>query len=254
MQQEPTLDPPVRRSAEPRRAPTAKGRSAGPQVRPYPQKACPNCLAVIPLDALVCQACQYEAHTAQEVEVLWRRHLRDVAREKWPSITQHLPLMWGLVAIVAVLVIVGTLLTATTRTQLPATQDQRTAVMAVGSRTSIDAPSRALEAKNQSRGEEAALLSRLREPAKHQAVQLQAGNSQAFYVYGVGTIKDSWTSLSRPTAPMRIQRAIVGEIAVLGAEVRDVKLWLTGHRQGSSRLIVLDDNGHELYDGIVYVY
>jgi hypothetical protein len=253
MQQEPTFDPLVKRSAELRRAPT-KGRSAGPQARPYPQKACPNCLAIIPLDALVCQACQYEANTAQEVEALWRRHLREVAREKWPRITQHLPLMWGLIATVAILVIVGTLVTATTHTQLPATQDKRTAVMAAASRTGIDAPSRALEAKNQSRSEEAALLSRLKEPAKHQAVQLQAGNSQAFYVYGVGTIKDSWTSLSRRTAPTRIQRAIVGEIAVLGAEVRDVKLWLTGHRQGSSRLIVLDDNGHELYDGIVYVY
>jgi hypothetical protein len=254
MQQEPTLDPLVRRSAELRRAPTVKGRSAGPQARPYPQKACPNCLAVIPLDALVCQACQHEAHTAQEVELLWRRHLRDVAREKWPRIMQHLPLMWGLIATVAILVIVGALVTAATHTQLPATQDQRTAVMAAASREAIDAPSRALEAKNQSRGEEGALLSRLKEPAKHQAVQLQAGNSQAFYVYGVGTIKDSWTSLSRRTAPTRIKLAIVGEAAVLGAEVRDAKLWLTGHRQGSSRLIVLDDTGHELYDGTVYVY
>jgi hypothetical protein len=254
MQQEPTLDPLVRRSAEPGRAHIAKGRAAGLQARPYPQKACPNCLAVIPLDALVCQACQHEAHTAQEVEVLWRRHLRDVAGEKWPRIAQHRPLMWGLLATFAMLVIVGALVTAAMHTQLPATQDQRAAVMATGSHTGIDAPSRALEGKNQSRGEEAALVSRLREPAKHQAVQLQAGNSQAFYVYGVGTIKDSWTSLSRRTAPTRIKRAIVGEIAVLGAEVRDVKLWLTGHRQGSSRLIVLDDSGHELYDGTVYVY
>jgi hypothetical protein len=97
-------------------------------------------------------------------------------------------------------------------------------------------------------------LSRLKELAKDRPIQIQAGNSQIFYVYGVGMIKDKWGSLSERSNPVPINRAIAGEVAILGTEVRDRKLWLTGYQQGWSRLIVLDDNDRELYDGAVYVY
>jgi len=126
--------------------------------------------------------------------------------------------------------------------------------MTSGKPTNVDAAPRILETKDQSHSKEVDYSFRLKEPAKHPAIQLQTGNSQLFYVYGVGIIKDTWGSLSERSNPVPISHAIAGEAATLGTEVRDGKLWLTGYQQGWSRLIVLDDSEHELYDGAVYVY
>jgi len=171
------------------------------------------------------------------------------------------PLTWAFIAIAGSLAFAIAFINTSTQPQRPATQvtkpeqlDQQATVMTAAKPANNDVTSRILEAKSQSHPKEVDLSLHLKEPAKHQAIQLQAGNSQIFYVYGVGVIKDSWGSLSERSNPVPINRAIAGEVATLSTEVRDGKLWLTGYQQGWSRLIVLGDSGQELYDGNVYVY
>ena len=172
------------------------------------------------------------------------------------------PLMWGFLAIAGALAFVAALIITGTQSQRPATSvtvpkpvdQQPSVVTTVAKPANFDAAPKVLETKSPSHPNEVDFSFRLKEPAKHQAIQLQAGNSQIFYVYGVGIIKDTRDSLSERSNPIPINHAIAGEAATLGTEVRDGKLWLTGYQQGSSRLIVLDDSGHELYDGVVYVY
>jgi hypothetical protein len=171
------------------------------------------------------------------------------------------PLTWAFIAIAGASAFAVAFINTSTQTQrlaasvtMPERVNQQAAGVTAAKPANIDAAPSIVEPKKQPPPKEVDFSLRLKEPAKHPAIQLQAGNSQIFYVYGAGIIKDTWGSLSERSNPVPVKRAIAGDVATLGTEVRNGKLWLTGYQQGSSRLIVLDDSGHELYDGIVYVY